>query len=320
MRNEITFISGGVSCAGWHLEATSDALADPAGRPCVVMAHGFSATRDTGLLSFAEPFAAAGIDVLVFDYRGFGDSEGEPRQNVSVRRQRHDVHAAIAAARHLPGIDPSRIAVWGYSYGGGHGVVVAVQDQSVAAVVAMNPATDGCATLAEVLRTGGPGRLAKLTAHGLHDAARAITRREPYLVPVIGRSGSRAMITAAGAESFADSAGPAWRNEVCARAALMVAMNRPNRLAGRLASPVLVQTGIYDTVAPPGAARRTAKKAGYLAQLREYPIDHFQAFQSPWHEQVLADQLSFLTQALAPTTTSTTWPAASRRSPNGRPG
>ena len=54
------------------------ARASHGGRPCVVMAHGFGGTRDTGLLGYAEGFAAAGLDVFVFDYRGFGASEGTP--------------------------------------------------------------------------------------------------------------------------------------------------------------------------------------------------------------------------------------------------
>jgi len=70
MRNEIAFASAGASCAGWHLPAATDAFAGPHGRPCVVMAHGFGGTRDTGLLAFAEGFAEAGIDAFVFDYRG----------------------------------------------------------------------------------------------------------------------------------------------------------------------------------------------------------------------------------------------------------
>ncbi len=77
------------------------------------MAHGFGGTKDTGLLSFAEAFAAAGIDAFVFDFRGFGDSEGEPRQDVSYKKQREDYHAAVDAVRHMSGIDPERIALWG---------------------------------------------------------------------------------------------------------------------------------------------------------------------------------------------------------------
>jgi len=106
----ISFQSQGTRCEAWHLSAETDALTSAAGRPCVVMGHGFGATRDAGLLPFAESFAAAGNDVVVFDYRGFGTSEGAPRQDVNHRRHREDYHAAVAAARALPGVDPDRIA------------------------------------------------------------------------------------------------------------------------------------------------------------------------------------------------------------------
>ena len=131
--DEITFTSGSDHCSAWHLQATSDAFAGPGGRPCVVMAPGFGGTRDSSLLGYAEGFAAAGLDVLLFDYRGFGASGGSPRQLVSVRRQRQDYHAAVAAARQLPGVDPDRIVVWGVSYAGGHVIVVAARDKRVAA-------------------------------------------------------------------------------------------------------------------------------------------------------------------------------------------
>ncbi|EXW87253.1 alpha/beta fold family hydrolase domain protein [Acinetobacter baumannii 44467_10] len=47
------------------------------------MANGFGGTKDTGLLNFAEPLSKAGFDTFIFDYRGFGESGGFPRQNVS---------------------------------------------------------------------------------------------------------------------------------------------------------------------------------------------------------------------------------------------
>ncbi|MFJ6904245.1 alpha/beta hydrolase [Streptomyces griseoluteus] len=125
MNRRVTFPSHGVACGATHLPARCDALTGPAGRPAVVMAHGFGGTRDSGLTGYAEGFADAGMDVFLFDYRGFGDSGGTPRQDVSVRRQRQDYHAAVAAARHLPGVDPDRIALRGTSYAGGHVVAVA---------------------------------------------------------------------------------------------------------------------------------------------------------------------------------------------------
>ena len=125
-----------------------DAFADEHGRrPCVVLAHGFGGTVDSGLLPYAERFAAAGLDALAFDYRHFGASDGEPRQLLSIPRQLEDYAAAIAFARSLAGVDPERIVVWGSSYSGGHVVPVAVADGRVAAVIAQVPGMDGLATL-----------------------------------------------------------------------------------------------------------------------------------------------------------------------------
>ncbi|WP_374729523.1 alpha/beta hydrolase [Caballeronia calidae] len=149
MLTDLTFNSNGVRCAAWHVSARSGALAGLAGRPCVVMANGFGGTRDTGLLGFANAFADAGLDAFVFDYRGFGASEGTPRQDISVRRQRQDYDAAVAAARHLPGVDRNRIALWGTSYSAGHCIVVAAHDRRIAAVVSMTPpwtASSRCCT------------------------------------------------------------------------------------------------------------------------------------------------------------------------------
>jgi pimeloyl-ACP methyl ester carboxylesterase len=301
MKNALTFTSHGVRCAAWHLRADSDALAGVAGRPCVVMAHGFGGTRDTGLLGYAEAFTDAGLDAFVFDYRGYGDSEGSPRQDVSFRRQRQDYHAAIAAARHLPGVDRDRIVLWGTSYSGGHVVAVAAKDRRVVAVVSLTPATDGLATLVQIARYAGIGQLVRATAHGLRDAARALAKRAPHHVPVVGPPGSAALISIPGAEeAYTSMAGPTWRNEVCARTALEVALNRPTTFARRLVCPTLMQVGTNDRVAPPNAARRAARKAGRMAQLREYPVDHFNVYQGPWQQRVLADQLDFLSRALDP--------------------
>jgi uncharacterized protein len=85
----------------------------------VVMANGFSLTRRDGLPLYAERFAAAGLAVLTFDFRHLGDSSGEPRQLVDYRVQRPDFAAALAFARTLEGIDPSRIAAWASRWGAG---------------------------------------------------------------------------------------------------------------------------------------------------------------------------------------------------------
>ncbi len=297
---EITFVSHGVTCAAWHVSA-SDALAGPQGRPCVVMAHGFGGTRDSGLLNFAQAFAAAGIDAFVFDYRGFGASGGELRQHVSFRKQRADYHAAIATARNLPGVDPDRVAVWGTSYSGGHVVAVAAKDPRIAAVVAMNPATDGFAALVQLGRYAGVGQIVRATGHGLRDVASAVVGRTHHM-RVVGQPGTTAVLSTPGAEeSYTAMAGSTWRNEVTARTALEIALNRPIAGIRRVQSPLLVQAGSRDAITPAAPARTAARKAS-RGELVEYPIDHFDFYEDSWRPKVVADQLEFLTRVLSPAT------------------
>ncbi|AZN66950.1 alpha/beta hydrolase [Acinetobacter haemolyticus] len=297
----IKFISKGITCSAWYIQATTEKLANDHGRPCIVMAHGFGGTRDTGLLEFAKPFSEAGFDTFVFDYRGFGESGGYPRQNVSYIHQREDYHAAIAAARRLPKVDINRIAIWGTSYSGGHVIVVAAQDPKVAAVISMTPATDGLAALIQIHRYGGLSQLTTAVKHGLKDLAHSLLGLKAHHIPIVGQPGTTAMISTPGAEAgYIAMAGPTWRNEVCARTALEVARNRPITFAQHVKCPTLIQVGSNDQVAPPDAARKTANLTQGVTKLIEYPIDHFDVYSGSWQEKLLNDQINFLEKTLTP--------------------
>lgn len=298
---EITFPSVGTSCAAWYLRAAGDALDQGRGRPCVVMAHGFSGTRDGGLLGFAEGFAAVGLDVVVFDYRGFGSSAGTPRQVVSYRRQRADYEAAIRAARSIEGVDPGRIVLWGTSYSGGHVLAVAAADPEIAAVVSMTPSVDGLATLMHLAQGGGVAPVLRLAANGVRDVLRAATGRRPLLVPAVGPAGSGAVMAKDGAlEMMTALDAPTWCNEVGARVALEIAWNRPTRSVARLRAPLLVQLGDHDTVVPASAAHRAADRAGAGAEVLRYPVDHFDMYGGSWQARLVADQVDFIERHLRP--------------------
>jgi fermentation-respiration switch protein FrsA (DUF1100 family) len=292
----VEFDSGGVRCAGVHLRGEGDAFAGPDGsRPCVVLANGFGATVDSGLEPYVERFAAAGVDALAFDYRHFGASDGEPRQLLSIPRQLEDYAAAIAFARSLDGVDPDRIVAWGSSYSGGHVVPVAVADGRVAAVIAQIPAMDGLAALINIARYAGPGHLAKLTLAGLRDVASSLRGRPPVMVPVVGPPGSVAAMTAPDSEAgYRSIAGPSWRNEVAARVVLRTGAYRPGLQADQLPCPILVQIADRDTVAPVKAAQDAAWRATGRAEVRTYPIGHFEIYTGEPFERAIADQLHFL--------------------------
>src|SRR5262245_22069243 len=67
----------------------------------------------------------------------------------------------------------------------------------------MTPATDGLATLVQIARYAGGGQLVRATGHGLRDATRALTKRSPHYVPVVGLPGSAAMPTCSASISTA---------------------------------------------------------------------------------------------------------------------
>ncbi len=291
------FPSGGVLCAAWHYAGDGAAFGGAAGRPCVVMAHGFGATRDCGIEPFAEAFAAAGLDVLLFDHRHLGASEGEPRQLVSVARQHEDWAAATAFARSLDRVDPDRIVLWGTSYAGGHVLHHAARDARVAAVVAQTPHVDGLAGLGRALRRDGAGSARGLVL-ALRDAARGARGAEPLRLPITGAPGDLAVLTSPDAERFTAVAGPTWRNEVCARSILEIGGYRPGRRVGEIRCPILFVLGDRDELTPPDAAQRVAFGAPGRAEVRRYPMDHTGIYESPMRERAIADQLFFLRRHL----------------------
>src|ERR1700750_777023 len=124
-RRDIEFDAEGVTLRGWFYPAEGTGSPGPA----VVMAHGFSAVKEMYLDRFAEVFAAAGLNVLVFDNRCFGARDGAPRQRLDPRSQVRDYRHAITYLHTLPEVDPARIGIWGSSYSGGHVLVVAAIDR-----------------------------------------------------------------------------------------------------------------------------------------------------------------------------------------------
>jgi uncharacterized protein len=301
---DVTFPSHGESCAAWHLAGEGDAFAGERGRPCAVMAHGFGGTKDSGLLPFAEAMADAGLDVLLFDYRGFGGSSGEPRQFAWPPRHRDDYRAAVEFARGLDGVDPERILLWGTSWSGGHVVYVAAGDPRIAGVISQSPDLDGLQTLRQIGRYAGPAHQMKLTWIGLRDALGALRGQEPLMIGTVGRPGEMAGMTTEDSEpGMRAIAGPTWRNEVTGRAIFAEWTNRAITQMDKLRCPILVQIADRDAVAPPAAARAAAWRAKGRVEVRDYPCGHFDLYLGEWRERVIADQLHFLRRHLAPSET-----------------
>lgn len=290
-REDAGFDSGGLRCAAWLYRPDAEGR-----QPCVVMAHGFSAVRDQRLDAYAERFAAAGLACLVFDYRYFGASEGEPRQLLDIRRQLEDWRAAIAYARGLERIDPERIALWGSSFSGGHVVATAAADPRVRAVVSQVPFTDG----PSAVRLLSARDNVRLTFAGVRDQVRGWLGRPPLYVPAVGPPGTLAAMTAPEAEpGFAAMTPPGstWVNQFTPRLMLRIGMYRPYSKLASVQAPVLVVTADNDATTPSQPAVRAAERAPN-AELLRVPLGHFELYVGEPFEETVAAQTDFLTRQL----------------------
>lgn len=284
-------MSGGEECAAWLYRPPGDGPL-----PLVVMAHGFSATRELRLDAYAERFCEAGLGALVFDYRHFGASGGEPRQLLDIHRQHADYYAAIAYARTLDWVDPDRVAVFGSSFSGGHVLAVGAADPRIAAVVSQCPFTDALASLPKL----GPANMIRATAAGVRDIAGALVGRVGPYIPAIGPPGTFAVMTTPDAEPGMRALvpnGSAWQNRVAARIAVKVALYRPGRKASKLSCPALFCVCDQDSVAPAATAVKYAQRAP-RAEIRRYPIGHFEIYVGEWFERAVSDQTEFLVRHL----------------------
>lgn len=290
-REELSFRSGDAACA-----ATLFRPATPAdgGVPCVVLAPGVSQTRRDGFPRFAERFAEAGFAALTFDYRYLGDSEGEPRQLVDLKLQGADLAAAVAFACTLDGVDPDRVAAWGFSLGGGHAVHVAARDDRVAAVIALCSFVDGLAwTLAADFRN---------SMRQMGASFRAMLGRRPMRMPLTGPAGELVVFTQ-------PEAGPGfeavrgkdslWRNEILVKPSQPPALFRPVKDARRVRCPLLVGLASNDTMVPAPPIEKLAERAPN-GELHQYPGGHFDGFLDHF-EEVVDGHTAFLTRHLVST-------------------
>lgn len=302
MSTTVRFDSGGTTCVGQFFPAAGNQ--DTA--PVVVLGHGFGGTVDSGLIPFAERLSAAGIAAFAFDYRYFGASGGQPRQRISMKDQVADFRAACAVAAGQPGVDPQRVVAWGVSLGGGHVFEVAAT-MGVAAAIALTPLVSGPAAALAALPHHRPSTLLRSTATGWRSALAQRLGREPATIPLVGRPGELATLTAEGYyEAYTAMAGPTWRNEIDAQVGVQLGGYRPAaKHAEAISCPMLVQIADFDRGAPPQAAAKAAFAAH--AEVRHYPCDHFDVFPGgQWFDHVADHQIAFLTRHLLGATATVT--------------
>jgi dienelactone hydrolase len=262
--------------------------------PCVVMGHGFGLTRRCGLRHFALPLAEAGYAVLVFDYRGFGDSGGLPRQLVSFRKQLEDWRAAIAFVRSRPEIDAEQIATWGFSLGGGHALTAAERDDRVKAAIAVAPMFDGLSSTLAAMKHWSLATFLHIVALSLLDWIGAPFGRAPVMLRFAAPPGELGLLTSPDAHAGYEAMVPHdFDHQTPARIALSFWTYLPGLSLRRFARPLLVLPSTIDKINPPGPTLRRTRccKSASIVSLE---CEHMAIIAEPHRSCIVSSTREFL--------------------------
>ena len=140
MQEIITFPSDGLALSG--IVHVPDGREDGERRPAIIMMHGFGANKNGGPEWVCEQFESWGYVALRFDYRGCGDSGGEPGRVIAMEEV-SDAQNAVTYMAARPEVDPARIALCGSSLGAAVAVYAAAIDDRVGAVILENGLGNG---------------------------------------------------------------------------------------------------------------------------------------------------------------------------------
>lgn len=263
--------------------------------PAVVMCAGFAGTQGTPTIrAAADAFCGAGFAVLTFDYRRFGISDGEPRQVLDLADERRDIESALDFMARHSATDAARIALWGTSLGGGHVVVVAAGRRDVAAVIAQVPFNG----FPRRVQGRSPPAVLRLLAAMVIDQVRGLLGRPPHYIPAVGAPGTTAVMASPAAQhAVASLDNGDWVNLVAPRVLLAMMRYRPGASAGHVTAPLLVCAATLDSETPAASVAEIAHRAP-KGRLRSYPVAHFDVYRPDVRDQLITDQLAFLTEVM----------------------
>ena len=293
-REDVSFLVNGLRVSGWLYQPGSNAPA-----ACIIMSTGLGGTKDGVIERYALRFAEAGCAVLTYDYRCFGESEGEPRQLMNIADQLDDLRAAVAYARSRAEIDPDRIVLWGTSAGGGYGIVIAAEDPRIAAVITQCAALDHEVDSKLYLQQAGIPHFLRLFIHAQRDKGRSRLGLSPHYIRVVGQPGTVAMLNAPGAyEGYAElvAESETFENQVCARLVLMTHGPDVVQAAASVGCPVLIITCENDNLVAPDSHVRVAAALGDKATVVSYPIGHFEIYAGEHFEKAVSGKVAFIDQ------------------------
>jgi fermentation-respiration switch protein FrsA (DUF1100 family) len=131
----VAFSSHGVRLEGWFIPAS----ANPAPRPTIIVAHGWSNNK-AQMLPLASALHQAGLGVLLYDARGHGDSGDDGP--ITILKIAEDLIAAVDYLEGRPDVDATRLGAVGHSLGGAGAVLAASIEPRIRVLVSTSAFAD----------------------------------------------------------------------------------------------------------------------------------------------------------------------------------
>ncbi|KAL7931454.1 Alpha/Beta hydrolase protein [Trichoderma chlorosporum] len=276
--------------------------------PIVVMTQGLTLLKEHYLPSFAERFTVAGYAVLIYDHRGWGSSEGQPRNAVNPMQQAEDYHDAVIFARTVPGVDRNRIAMWGIGHSGGAAMISAGNDDYIKAVVLVMPLPSGARDAAgfplELIEQGRAERLARTQDPSLGETYVQVWDNSSEQA-----SGERGQIILhsppaydfiSGGKQRSDAAGTPWENKITLRSLYDIGRVEPRDYIRRISPrPLLYLAAVEDPLtAPYEEHKRVFEQAGEPKQFVTLNNHHVATYFGTSFEENITAQIEFLNKNL----------------------
>ncbi|KAK9413221.1 putative Esterase/lipase [Seiridium unicorne] len=309
-REDISFqTADNVTLRGWFYKPSSshDEGSTSSALPCLIMAHGFSALKEMDLDTFAEFFTSnLSLTCLVYDNRCFGDSDGQPRQEIVPALQVSDYSDAITYAQTRPEVNTSKIGIWGSSYSGGHVLQVGACDRRVKAVLSQVPCVDGWANFERLIRPDFVPGLNQLFQEGklleLNRHSRAKGNR-PTMLPVVDADVHKpsALPSPDSFEFFTNWEKKSdWKNDVTVKSIELFRAYNPSAYIHRIGpTPLLMTVAENDVLTPTTIALESYSRALEPKQIHILPeAGHFDGYSGPLFERNSQVQLEFLRKYL----------------------
>ncbi|KAF2756072.1 alpha/beta-hydrolase [Pseudovirgaria hyperparasitica] len=130
--------------------------------------------------TIADRFHAAGITVLLYDPRSFGESDGVPREDVEPYKQMEDYSDAFTFLLSLPTVDPRCAGVWGISLSASTAACAGALDARMQFVIAISPPSSF---------SYSPESLRYILNTAAEDQGRRSSGKEPIYCPALGSKG-----------------------------------------------------------------------------------------------------------------------------------